>query len=711
MIGLRRIFVLLCIIGVSGQISYAQSKKVWLHKADEFYAKQDYASALENYKKVVNDSAALKTLVLPYEHTVSNQKFKKSDSTKLNSPKTVDLRNYTEHQIAMCYKLTYDYGHALDYFKKTKDLGAYPDDHYYYAHAMMNLGQYEEAIAEYNAYLKSGNASDEYIEQAQKDLVGCYLAMSDENQHMEVQVSMADTNTFNKGTSSFAVQYWDSEDKLIFTSARDHGVVLDPVKQQSEFLCDLYWTEREYEDSWLPATNFGRPLNSAKHDAAGCFNNNNVIYYTRWSDENRTEKHIYLARMVAMRFFESYKLDSNVNIAGHSSVQPYITPEGKWMYFSSNRPGGAGGMDIWRVELDEEGLPMGPAENLGDPVNSSFDEVTPFFHQTTATLFFSSNGKNSIGGLDVFKSSMNLEGGTFGAPKNLGQPINSSYDDAYMIWDMYLKTGWFSSDREPCENGHCYNVYHVKNEPIVISIEGFVFDNETQEPIPNATVVIKDIEYKMMPAVITCDDEGFYSAELEQNMELFMKAQKPGYFADAASQTTKGITESTVLMQDFFLNKIPNEPVAIEGIEYDFDKATLRPKSKEILDELVKFLELNDNLVVEIQSHTDSRGNDAYNLDLSERRAQSVVDYLLDAGIPKSRLEPKGYGETTPSLVLDENKKPVKDDKGEFLRNTSDYINSLSSRDAKEEAHQRNRRTAFKVLTEDHEVVNESANQ
>src|SRR5690606_13751811 len=163
------------------------------------------------------------------------------------------------------------------------------------------------------------------------------------------------------------------------------------------------------------------------------------------------------------------------------------------------RPGGYGGMDIWRVKIDFNGNPISMPINLGKPINSEADEVTPFFHETTGTLFFSSEGHKSIGGLDIFKSSYDKDAESFGAPVNLGLPINSSMDDAYMIWDSKLETGWFSSDREPCDGGHCYDMYQVINEPIKISIEGFVFDNDTQEPIANSTIVFKDVEYNFKP--------------------------------------------------------------------------------------------------------------------------------------------------------------------------------------------------------------------
>ena len=187
--------------------------------------------------------------------------------------------------------------------------------------------------------------------------------------------------------------------------------------------------------------------------------------------------------------------------------------------------------------------------------------------------------------------------------------------------------------------------------------------------------------------------------------QIFIKAQKKKYFADAEVVNTKKITESTNLIQDFYLNPIPQDDIEIEGIEYDFDSDKLRPASMEILDRLFDFLELNQNLVVEINSHTDCRGSDTYNQKLSARRAKSCVDYLLSKGVPKDRLTSKGYGESEPNFLKDKDKQAVLDDEGNRILLTESYINSIESKDEQEILHQYNRRTSFKVVGEDFQVI------
>mgnify|MGYP006102574495 CR=1 FL=1 len=695
----RAIVILLTFFSVW---SYGQSKMEWLYNADKFYEAEDYPSALKYYKKVLNDSVIMAIPVLPYETTVSSQKLKNKE-IKIDTSLTVSVFEYIHHQIGMCYNYTANYSHAETHFAKLADSSKFVSDQYFYGEALMHSEKYIEALAVFEELIKSGKCLSELLDGCKSNLSGCYFKQTSKLK-TAVEIKMADTNVFNKGTAAFAPMWWGSEERLIFTSARDGGVILDPIIQNSAYLCDLYWTERIDADNWGLAHNFGRPLNSARHEGSGSFNNNNIMFYTRWSDEKRKEKSIYMARGIGLKFFESFKMDTAVNVPGYKSQNPQVSWDGKMLYYSSNRPGGLGGMDIWAVAIDITGKATDEPKNLGAPVNSSADEIAPFFHETSSTLFYSSNGHKSIGGLDIFKSSYDRSVEAYAQPVNMGEPVNSSKDDAYIIWDTYLKKGFLSSDRAECPNEHCYNIYEITNEPIKIMIEGLALDANTEDIIPNTTITFKDVQFNEEPFEITTDEDGFYESELKQDIVLFIKATKKSYFADAASVDTKGITETTTLIQDFFLTKIPNDEIEIKGIEYDFDSDKLRDTSLVQLDKLVEFLELNDNLVVQINSHTDARGNDEYNLDLSARRAKSCVDYLISNGIDKERLIAKGYGETNPAFLMDKSGIPILDKKGEKIQLNEDYIGSLSSKTLKKSAHQRNRRTAFKVVGEGFEL-------
>ena len=691
------LFILFCTIQF---VTFSQSKMVWLNTADQLYEKEDYHNALIYYQKVLNDTIALSQPVLPYEVQLTNRALSKKK--KEMDSQLVTIEDYTNHQIAMCYKNTFDYKRAEEQFSKTYQTEGYPNDAFYYGNALKNNGKCEQAIEVFESFIRSSPESDSLVEVAKTQMRGCLFILNDSGAKTEAVVELADS-TFNTGSTSFAVSYFNSEDKVMFTSARPGGVILDP-EQQSEYLCDVYWAEKD-NNAWKPAVNFGRPLNSAQHDAASSINNTNTIFYTRWS-ENRIHPKIYLARMMNGKFFEAYELDERVNVEGYSSQQPYISMDGKTLYFSSDRPGGEGGFDIWKIKLDEEGSFVGGPINLGPNVNSSANEVTPFFHEATSTLFFSSDGYNSIGGFDVFKSDCHPDTKIYSLPLNMGTPINSSFDDTYMIWDAKLESGFLSSDREICEFGHCYNIYEVRNSAIVISLDGYAYNMETDEILPNTNISIKDVTGEKANYQVSTDENGYYAIDINIGEMIFMKAQKENYFADAAVVNTESITQSTKLQQDFYLDPIPEDEIRLEGIEYDFDSDRLRPASKQILDTLYKLLELNDNLMVEMNSHTDYKGSDAYNLDLSKRRAQSCVNYLVQKGINKDRLKAIGYGEGSPTIWVDEQKNPILDAEGNKQVLTEKFIKTLSKSN-QEKANQLNRRTAFKVVGEGFKVESE----
>lgn len=686
-----RIFFLSLFILTCASV-FSQSKKVWLEIADNAYEKKDFATAAVYYAKVLDDTTVLRNYVLPYEAQLVNLKMKslfkvpelsvkKRDTTKTKEEALPGSKyDFIMYRLAQSYRQNFDYKHAAEQFKKCVERKVIPDAAFYYGLALMNLKKYQEALSVFDEYTNAQQGSDSLLKVAVKKQSSCYFALDTLAGKKLVKVKLMDTLVFNRGTSSFAPMYYLGDNKLIFTSARKGGVVTDPEKQDSRYYCDLYYSTLD-DTIWQRPVNFGRPVNTSLHEGAGVFTPEEVMLFTRWSDNNRNESFIYMARTLDGRFYEAMKLGTNINVPGYKSQQPFVSANGKVLFFSSNRPGGLGGFDLWMAPIDENGF-IGSAKNLGAPVNTPGDEITPFFHDLANTLYYSTNGLAGMGGFDVYKSSLNVDDSAYAAPVNLNTPINSSKDDAYFIINRLGTKGFFASDRVDCPGGHCYKIFEYINEPIVFSVEGVVFDGDSNEPIPGALVSIKDVHDGEEPIFLVTNEKGEYSSPLKPHLEFFMKAQKNKYFGQAASIATKGLTTSSVIVQDFFLTKIPAGDIEIEGIEYDFNKYTLRPKSMEILDKIVEILKINDNLSIELSAHTDSRGNDAYNMKLSQGRAQSCVDYLISKGISKDRIFAKGYGETKPIIPESEINKMVPKSE-EF-----------------EAAHQKNRRTAFRVVGE-----------
>lgn len=701
-------------------IASAQSKKELVELGDKAFEKGNYASSAYFYDKVVNGSSGKYDMTLPYEiNAWSGKKKKPSDGENQDNISPSDRRNqYAVHRLAESYRLLRDYEHAVLWYSKAVQMPneQFPQARYWYGAMLMTLEKYQQASEQFDKFMQENGEADPYHKYALDKQVSCEFAVDPNNINQEANLMLLDS-TFNRGTASFGVAYYEGDMSVSFTSGREGNYVDDPKRKQAKYMADLF-VATNLGDGYDAPVRLDAPINTGMHEGSGALSvDRTTFYFTRWNDDDKQSAHIYATKKFNNRWMQPMELDEKINVPGFRSLNPFLSLDETKIFFSSDRPGGYGGLDIWFCPIDPFGN-IGNPVNLGAAVNTKEDEMSPFEHFQSKTLFFSSKGHIGFGGYDIFRTQYDEDNDAWSNPVNIGAPYNSSKDDTYFIIDKNLKNGFLSSDRERCTDcdstlisGYCNKIYGFIKPDIKVAIEGYVFDNQTGDVIPNALITFKDIKGGFVPFFVMTDEEGYYYQDLEHGMDIFMKAQKSKYFGDAATVFTSSLTESAVLQQDFYLNQIPEGEMVIEGIEYDFDKATLRPKSKEILDELYKFIELNNDLVLEIQSHTDSRGSDAYNLKLSQQRAQSVVDYLVTKGVTRDRLIPKGYGESTPAPVLDDKGRPKKDDKGDNIRYTEKFINALPTEDERETAHQKNRRTAFKVLSQSGEAVIETNNQ
>jgi outer membrane protein OmpA-like peptidoglycan-associated protein len=662
--------------------AFAQTKREWREYADIAYKNGDYKSALTFYLKIIDKGTSV-DLTFPYTskpYVAPPKKNKDSAKVVKDSVKTEvtndPLEQYTIHQIADCYRLNHDYANAEIWFKKSVDNKPvdYPYERFWYGDALMKNQRYPGAAFQFEMVMNDSEKKDSVMfKQAKLKIAGCYLATDTSNIKSGVIIKKLDS-IFNLGTASFAVNYYGDANTIQFTTARDGNTVLDPKKQDQKYVCDIY-TLKKTNSGWNSLSKIEGPANTEMHEGAGFLTlDRSNYFFTRWSTTNKNECSIYLSKSMNDKWLGAEKLNDNINLAGYKTMHPSLSPDGSVLYFSSNRPGGFGKMDLWYVNLDDDSRPTGSPINMGPLFNTPGDEVTPFFHYYTSTLYFSSDGHPGFGGLDIFKSSYNSDS-LWSAPKNLGAPFNSSKDDSYFVLERSQRNGFLTSDREECKTcsgGACLKVYSIEKDPLVFDLKGTVYNAETNQVIANAMITVKDIRGDKEPFYLFSDADGNYFTALDEGMELYLKAQKNKFFGDAGNVTTLGLTESAHLVKDFFLSPIPSGDIVIPGIEYDLDKATLRPASKKILDDLTDFLNLNNNLTVEINSHTDDRGSDKYNMKLSQERAKSCVDYLISKGIAPERLLPQGYGESK----------------------------LLIPHATTEEEHQKNRRTAFRPLKE-----------
>ena len=378
-------------------------------------------------------------------------------------------------------------------------------------------------------------------------------------------------------------------------------------------------------------------------------------------------------------------ISDTISAVGH----PAVSADGKWLYFCSDMPGGYGGKDIWKVNLTDK---AGSLENLGPEINTPGDEMFPYSRMDTV-LYFASNGHPGFGGLDLFRAKYEVTTESW-TVKNMGTPINSQGDDFGITFGPG-ETGFFSSNRG---DGRGYDhLYSFELPDIEISISGWVLDKD-EEPVANAIIRIVGDDGSNQKAVAR--DDGSFDFKLDRGVRYVMMAGAKGYLNEKQEFKSDIAEEDVEYGIDFILSAI-DKPQVIENIFYDFDKATLRDESKQALDEMATILKENPNVCIEMASHTDRWGSDEYNMDLSNRRAQSVVDYLIEAGISPDRLRPQGYGETKPKIVTKKiNREYPQFEEGVVL--TEEFIETLSEED-QEAADQVNRRTEFQVTSIDFE--------
>lgn len=335
------------------------------------------------------------------------------------------------------------------------------------------------------------------------------------------------------------------------------------------------------------------------------------------------------------------------NVSKYSLGQACLSLDEKTLYFSSDMPGSLGGTDIWYSTLQSDGNWSKP-ENAGKNINTSSNEMFPEIG-VDGQLYYSSNGLPGMGGLDIFVAKG--EQNNWANPINLHYPINSPGDDFAFIRmslpSADLGTGYLSSNRKGGKGNDDIYSFGIQKPKIILALKGITFDKTTGAILPLTDVTLMADTRRVVGKQLTADS-GKYFFELDRNKNYTLLGQKIKYYSDSARVTTVGLTKSDTLEVNLYLQPlfVVGTKIEIKNIHYDFDKDNIRPDAAKILDETVRIMRDNPTLEIEMGSHTDSRGVDIYNIDLSQRRAQSAVNYLVSRGIARNRMKAKGYGET-----------------------------------------------------------------
>lgn len=457
---------------------------------------------------------------------------------------------------------------------------------------------------------------------------------------------------------------------LIFTSRRP---VTDKEKEKKkESTENVYSSSLSKKKKWNKAVMLGESINQqGRHNSAIAISNDGqkMLLYR---DDIYGNGDIWESALHGKTWSEPEKLPEPINSSYHESSASY-SPDGKTIYFVSDRPGGHGGLDIWMCTKDDKGN-WGKAINLGTKINTSSDEEGVFMHPDGKTLYFSSKGHKSTGGYDIFKSV--FENGKWSEPVNLGSYINTAEDDVYYVITADGTTAYYSSIRKGgLGENDIYSITYIRTEkekgPALTLLKGTITDEVTGDSL-EAKIVIKDLEKNEEVTTIYSNSEtGKYLVSLPSGKNYGISVNADGYLFHSENVNIPLSTGYQEIIKDVQLKKIEvGKKIVLNNIFYDFDKSTLRTESISELDRMVLLMTQNPSIKIELSSHTDNVGSDEYNMTLSQARAQSVVDYLISKGISKDRLTAKGYGKTMPIATNDT-----------------------------DEGRQQNRRTEFKIIS------------
>ncbi len=653
------IFLFTLSANVDAQRNYSQ-------EADESFELQQYYDAIALYKKAYS-------------------------KVKKNKAEKARIRFKT----AECYRMINDTKQSESWYKRTIK-AQYPDPiiWLYYADALKSNEKYEDAVIEYNTY-KEKVPSDPRGEKGAESSILAQKWKDNPTRH-----EIKNERRFNSDLNDFSAYYADKKfSSLVFTSSREGTLGKGHDAWTGQNFTSLFYAKQDRKGSWsVPVLLDEGIVNTDANEGSSCFNERyNTIYFTRCNIEKKQRLgcKIYASQKRGRNWDEPVEMilsDDSTSSVGH----PFITDNELTIYFSSDILGGYGGKDIWMATRPRKTKPFGKPVNLGPAINTVDDEMFPFISEDGA-LYFASNGHIGMGGLDIFKSKK--IGSAWSTPVNMKYPVNSAGDDYAIVFEGKKEKGYFTSNRKGGRGGD--DIYSFYIPPLIFTLQGVVKDDSTKEIIVGARIKLVGSD-----GTIIYDSTGatgayiFDKEQILPNTTYELTFSKTRYFTKKGKETTVGLERSKDIVHNANLPPIPKKAIELPEILYDLAKWDLKPQYTSSLDGLIQTMVDNPKIVIELGSHTDSRPIPMTNAVLSQKRAKSVVDYLISRDIEPGRLVAKGYGEKVPKTITEDIVKDgVKFKKGAVL--TDEYINSLKNKKEKEVAHQLNRRTEFKVLRED----------
>lgn len=651
----KAVYIIVCLL-LTAVAAGCRTPK--LSEADAQFQRGEYYDASVTYKKVYN---------------------------KLRKKEERPQRGEVAFKMGRCYRLLNMSARASAAFQNALRY-EYPDSttHFMLAQALHADGKYAAALRSYDKYLEFCPDDSLAINCAE----GCRTAQEIRARGSRYVVKQA--KLFNSRRADFCPMYLGADcDQIYYTSTTEKATGDKKSEITGMKNADVFFSKKNEKGEWERPEPVEGELNTEFDEGIVAFSPDaQTMYLTKARRELNapTSVEIYTSTRSDAKWSAPVKFEitaDTLSTFGH----PAVSPDGEYLYFVSDMPGGYGGKDIWRISLKER---QGSLVNLGPDINTEGNDDFPYV-RSDGSLYFSSDGHPGMGGLDIFRAT------AVGDPadlrwkvENMGFPINSTGDDFGITFGKG-EDGFFSSNRGDARGYD--HIYNFEYDPVRITIEGLVMDKD-EEPVKNAIIRIVGNDGSNQKEVAR--DDGSFSFALQRGVKYVMLAGAKGYLNQKQEFASDSTMEDANYWVEFILPSI-SKPSVVENIFYDYDKADLRPESKTALNELIAVLHDNPNVTIEMASHTDRWGSDAYNINLSERRAKSVVDYLVENGISRDRLQPHGYGKSRPKTVTKRIARLYPQFKeGDIL--TEEFIKTLSEED-QQAADQINRRTEFSVLS------------
>ena len=618
-----------------------------------------------------------------------SQRFAKAKEAYIEVLKK-DPENYLATvRAAKCSYFIQEYDEASRFFESAIEIDPQRNDTVYFelGITLRVLDRHNDALATFKEFQKRWKDNDDYLKRVKLEIEGCRYVEEQRKLEPKWRTSCLDINTAMGDNFPSVMEQNEGERYMVFTSSRTESKNSEIFESYNEGYSDIWMAKMEDDTTFGPAENMGKKINKKYNDGNTTFTPDGLTMYYSVCNQGKFGYgcSIYMAKFDPRtskwgkpKVVESLKgtkevvVDSRGRIKKVATydVHPKLSADGNTMYFVSDRDGGEGRLDIWYATF--QGDDWSEPQNLGARINTPFDDISPMISADGNTLYFSSNGRVGFGGFDLYKATGGM--GSFGDPENMGAPINSTYDDLSGDWSKDDSTTYFASNRPGCTGRD--DIYWAKmtpKPPCEFAVHGLVVDKNTGQPVPFATVILFEFDPAgdLIPLDTFKADQGAaYNFELECNKKYKVVGNAREYMTNEAEfeSTSENPNEDIEVNVAIQLERIEiNKPIVLNSIYYDFDMADLRPSSIEELTRLKDLLNTNPHIAIQIGSHTDSNGSEPYNKELSERRAKSVVVFLMENGIVGERLKWFGYGESELLYF------PEKTDEEEQLNRRTDF--------------------------------------